>query len=259
MKHIVPVISGKGGVGKSTVAANLAIALANTGAKVALIDADFYGPSIPTLFGGGTISVDHEERLIPPEKYGVKYVSLAFFLQNPDDAVIWRGPMFNKALNQLFQDVNWGNVDYCIVDMPPGTGDAQISLCQMTQLAGAVVVTTPQEVALADVRKAISMLGKMNVDLLGIVENMSGFIAPDGTRHDIFGSGGGAALAERLHVPLLAQLPLDPAIREGGDNGVPAVTHEGSSISAPFRQLALKIIEILDKKAASGQQTAVIN
>lgn len=259
MKHIVPVVSGKGGVGKSTVAANLAIALAHTGAKVALIDADFYGPSIPTLFGGGNIQVDHEQKLIPPEKFGVKYVSLAFFLQNPDDAVIWRGPMFNKALNQLFQDVNWGNVDYCIVDMPPGTGDAQISLCQMTQLSGAVVVTTPQEVALADVRKAISMLDKMDVDVLGIVENMSGFIAPDGTRHDIFGSGGGVALAERLQVPLLAQLPLDPAVREGGDTGVPAITQEGSSISEPFNQLALKILEILDKKSHSGQQTAVVN
>ncbi|MCI5065656.1 Mrp/NBP35 family ATP-binding protein [bacterium] len=257
---IVPVISGKGGVGKSTVAVNLALALAQQGKKVALIDADFYGPSIPTLLGGGEMKADHEGRLIPPERNGVKYVSLGFFLSNPDDAVIWRGPMFNKALNQLFHDVNWGVVEYCIVDMPPGTGDAQISLVQMVQIAGAVVVTTPQEVALADVRKALSMLQKVNVPVLGIVENMSGFLAPDGTRHEIFGSGGGRALAERQGVPLLGQIPLDPAIREGGDLGEPVVLEAGESAARQlFSGLATQVTTELEQESFSGQKTAIVN
>ena len=251
MKQIVPVVSGKGGVGKSTVAVNLAIALAQRGAKVALIDADFYGPSIPTLLGGGEVTPDHEGKLIPPQKFGVKYISLGFFLSNQDDAVIWRGPMFNKALHQLFEDVSWGEVDYCVIDMPPGTGDAQISLCQMVQIAGAVVVTTPQEVAMADVRKAISMLQKMNVSVLGIVENMAGFIAPDGARHDIFGNGGGEALAAKYSLPLLASIPIEPTIREGGDQGTPAVTRSGTATARIFEGLALNLIEILDSKLHS--------
>ena len=259
MRNIIAVVSGKGGVGKSTVAVNLAIALAEQGAKVALIDSDFYGPSIPTLFGGGKVSVDHDERLIPPAKFGVKYISLGFFLSNPDDAVIWRGPMFSKALQQLFSDVSWGEVDYCVVDMPPGTGDAQLSLTQMVKLAGAVVVTTPQEVALADVRKAVNMLGKVNVDVLGVVENMSGFVAPDGTRYDIFGSGGGAELARNLGVPLLGTIPLDPQIREGGDSGVPVVSQSDNRAAEPFRQVALRVIEILDKKLSSGTTLKVVN
>lgn len=259
MKFIVPVISGKGGVGKSTVAANLAVALARTGAKVALIDGDFYGPSVPTLFGGGAVVQDHEGRLVPPMKYGVKYISLGFFLQNPDDAIVWRGPMFNKALNQLFNDVNWGDVDYCIVDMPPGTGDAQISLSQLVKLAGAVVVTTPQEVALADVRKAMNMLRKVNVDILGVIENMSGFMAPDGTRHDIFGSGGGARTAESFGVPLLATIPIEPKVREGGDAGVPVATDQNNEVGRIFNDLALKLIAILDKNLESQPILNVIN
>lgn len=259
MKCIVPVISGKGGVGKSTVAVNLAVALAQSGAKVALIDSDFYGPSIPTLFGGGSVQVDHEQRLIPAEKFGVKYISLGFFLPNPDDAVVWRGPMFNKALTQMFQDVNWGEVDYCVVDMPPGTGDAQISLAQLVRLTGAVVVTTPQEVALADVRKSVNMLSKVNVDVLGIVENMSGFVAPDGSRHDIFGSGGGAALAQKFKVPLLAQLPIDIAIRAGGDSGKPIAADLDAPAGRIFRELALKLVEIIDTKLAAEPALRVVN
>lgn len=259
MNRIIPVISGKGGVGKSTVAVNLAIAIASSGAKVALIDSDFYGPSIPTLLGGGEVQVDHEEKLIPPIKFGIKYISLGFFLRNPDDAIVWRGPMFNKALQQLFQDVNWGEVDYCVVDMPPGTGDAQISLAQMVKLAGAVVVTTPQEVALADVRKAINMLQKVNVEVLGIVENMAGFVTPDGKSYDIFGSGGGRDLAQKLGLPLLASIPIDMQIREGGDKGIPAACEAASTAGRNFHQLALKLIEILDKKGASESALKVVS
>lgn len=258
MKNIIAVVSGKGGVGKSTVAVNLAISLAQSGAKVALIDSDFYGPSIPTMLGGGQVIPDHEGRLIPPEKHGIKYISLGFFLQNPDDAIIWRGPMFNKALSQLFQDVNWGEVDYCVVDMPPGTGDAQISLTQMVRLAGAVVVTTPQELALADVRKAMNMLRKVNVEILGVVENMSGFTAPDGKRFDIFGQGGGGKTAADFGVPLLGSIPIQPEIREGGDSGNPVtVSRPESEAAAGFRAIALQITDILDKKQASVGQSAL--
>ena len=243
MEKIIPVVSGKGGVGKSTVAANLAIALAQKGHKVALVDCDFYGPSVPTLFGGGVVKPDHEQKLIPPQKFGVKYISIGFFLQNPDDPVIWRGPMFAKALNQLFGDVNWGAVDYCIVDMPPGTGDAQLSMAQSLKVFGAVVVTTPQEVALADVRKAINMLAKVNVPVLGIVENMAGFKAPDGTVHQIFGEGGGEQLASTLNVPLLVKIPIDTAIREGGDAGEPVVAGENNGVKESFYTLADNLLE----------------
>jgi ATP-binding protein involved in chromosome partitioning len=256
--QIVPVISGKGGVGKSTVAVNLAVALARTGAKVGLIDSDFYGPSIPTLLGGGEVIPDHEEKLVPPSKYGIKYISLGFFLRHPDDAVIWRGPMFNKALHQMFEDVSWGALDYMIIDMPPGTGDAQLSLSQMVKLAGAVVVTTPQEVALADVRKSINMLKKVNVDVLGIVENMSGLPMPDGTMMPIFGSGGGEKTAKEFGVPLLAQLPIDPAIREGGDAGTPIAAGE-SKIATVFQGLAEKVISILDEKKRSEPGLKIVN
>ncbi len=259
MKNIIAVASGKGGVGKSTVAANLSIALAQSGAKVALIDSDFYGPSIPTMFGGGKVIPDHEGRLIPPEKFGVKYISLGFFLQNPDDAVIWRGPMFTKALQQLFQDVNWGEVDICVVDLPPGTGDAQLSLAQMVKLSGAVVVTTPQEVAMADVRKAINMFGKVNVEVLGIVENMSGFVAPDGKRYDIFGAGGGKKLSEQFGLPLLVSIPIDQSIREGGDRGEPVASGSDSPSKTAFTELALQITSILDKKRDSESTLKVVN
>lgn len=252
MRHIIPVISGKGGVGKSTVAVNLAVALAQTGASVALIDADLYGPSIPTLLGAGTIQPDHEGKLIPPQKYGLKYISLGFFLKHPDDPVIWRGPMFNKALTQMFQDVAWGTPDYCIVDMPPGTGDAQISLTQIAKLSGAVVVTTPQEVALADVRKAVNMLARVSVPVLGIVENMAGFKGADGKVVDIFGAGGGAKLAESLGVPLLASIPIDIDIRRGGDDAKPVALEPQSPAGKIFHDLALSLMRGLDTYQSQG-------
>jgi ATP-binding protein involved in chromosome partitioning len=259
MKQIVPVVSGKGGVGKSTISVNLAVALAKGGSKVALIDSDFYGPSIPTLLGGGEVKPDPVGRLIPPEKHGVKYISIGFFLRSPDDAVIWRGPMFNKGLTQLFQDVNWGEIDICIVDMPPGTGDAQISLSQNLKLAGAVVVTTPQEVALADVRKAVNMLAKVNVPVLGIVENMSGFVTPEGKTYDIFGAGGGHKLAESIGVPLLASIPIDISVRTGGDTGHPAACDADSAAGRTFFELALKLRDILDKKLQSQPGLKIVN
>lgn len=259
MKNIIPVISGKGGVGKSTVAVNLAIALSQSGARVALIDSDFYGPSIPTLMGGGEVQPDNNGKLIPPSKYGIKYISLGFFLQNPDDPIIWRGPMFNKALTQLFQDVNWGEVDYCIVDMPPGTGDAAISLSQMVKLTGAVVVTTPQEVALADVRKSINMLKKVNVPLLGIVENMSGFVSPDGAVHYIFGQGGGEKTAKEFGTSLLASIPIDPAIRQGGDDGLPIVFQANSPTALAFHTLAKEVMDIIDARVFSEPTLNIVN
>jgi len=255
---VIAVISGKGGVGKSTVAVNLAISLAKTGAKVGLIDSDFYGPSIPTLMGGGQVVPDHEERLIPPAKYGIKYISLGFFLRHPDDAVIWRGPMFNKALNQMFADVSWGVLDYMIVDMPPGTGDAQLSLSQLVKLAGAVVVTTPQEVALADVRKSINMLKKVNVDVLGIIENMAGLPLPDGSLIPVFGAGGGEKTAKEFGVPLLASLPIDLAIREGGDAGTPVASGDGASAQV-FRKVADAVVSILNERAAAAPQMKIVN
>ncbi|MDZ4786201.1 MAG: Mrp/NBP35 family ATP-binding protein [bacterium] len=259
MSKIIAVVSGKGGVGKSTVAVNLALSIAKIGHKVALIDCDFYGPSIPTLLGSGTITVDHEEKLIPAEKHGIKYISIGFFLPNPDEAVIWRGPMFHTAMKQMFSDVNWGVVDYFVVDMPPGTGDAQISLTQNYPLAGAVVVTTPQEVALSDVRKSINMLIKVNVPVIGIVENMAGFITPDGKRHDIFGSGGGAAIAKKFGLPLLASLPLDPTVREGGDLGKPVACEDNHPIAKIFLDLANSVLGIVEEISAKKPQLTVVN
>lgn len=247
MKKIVAVASGKGGVGKSTVAVNLAVALANSAdsasgqKKVALIDIDFYGPSVPTLMGGGEVRVDHEEKFIPPLKWGVKYISIAFFLKNPDDPVIWRGPMFGKGIQQLLTDVSWGDVDIAVVDMPPGTGDAQLSLSQLVPLTGAVLVTTPQEVSLADVRRALNMFRRVNVPVLGIVENMAGFVTPSGEKFDIFGAGGGEQLAQQYGVPLLASIPIDTAIREGGDRGKPVAADPSLPSHRYYQELAQRV------------------
>ncbi len=261
MKHVVAVASGKGGVGKSTVAANLAVALANgeSKKKVALIDVDFYGPSIPTLMGGGELKVDEKEKFIPALRYGVKYISIAFFLQNPDDPIVWRGPMFGKAINQLFHDVNWGDIDIAIVDMPPGTGDAQLSLSQMVSLSGAVVVSTPQEVALADVRRAIKMFEKVNVDVLGVVENMAGFITPAGERYDIFGTGGGEALSSTYDLPMLASLPIDMAVREGGDTGEPIAIAPDTTCGSIFHELANSLLAALERKEAAQPSLKIVN
>lgn len=264
MKTIVAVASGKGGVGKSTVAANLAVALANRpggeSKKVALVDVDFYGPSIPTLMGSNEpLGTDQNQKIIPAMKYGVKYISIGLFLKNPDDPVVWRGPMFGKAISQLFEDVNWGEVDICLVDMPPGTGDAQLSLSQLVQLSGALVVTTPQEVAVADVRRAINMFGKVQVDVLGVVENMSGFVTPSGERFDIFGSGGGEELSERYGIPLLGKVPIEMSIREGGDRGEPGAYQSDTEVARVFQELGDKLLEQLDSAKASQPALKVVN
>src|SRR5215204_4485061 len=224
VRNIVAVSSGKGGVGKSTVAVNLAVSLSLDGARVGLMDADVYGPNVPIMLGASDARPEVEgNRLVPIEAYGVKLMSMAF-LQPGDKPMIVRGPILHGLVKQFLSDVKWGQLDYLIVDMPPGTGDVQLSLAQLVPVQGAVLVTTPQDVAIADVRRALRMFETVAIPVLGIVENMSYFIAPDtGTRYNIFGEGGGELLAKRYHVPFLGAVPLGIEVREGGDKGVPVV------------------------------------
>ncbi|NMF62769.1 sodium:proton antiporter [Brasilonema octagenarum UFV-E1] len=248
VKNIIAVSSGKGGVGKSTVAVNVAVALAQTGAKVGLLDADIYGPNDPTMLGLGEAemvvrSTDKGEILEPAFNYGVKLVSMGFLIDR-DQPVIWRGPMLNGVIRQFLYQVEWGEIDYLIVDMPPGTGDAQLTLAQAVPMVGAVIVTTPQNVALLDSRKGLRMFQQMNVPIIGIVENMSYFIPPDmpDKQYDIFGSGGGSKTAAELGVPLLGCVPLEISTRIGGDKGVPVVVAEPESPSAQaLKAIALTI------------------
>ena len=243
--HTIAVASGKGGVGKSTVAVNLAVGLAQRGARVGLLDADIYGPSIPIMMGTNERPViDATGRFITPfDRWGVRFMSLGF-LVDKDAAVIWRGPMVMKAIEQLLRDVAWGELDVLVVDMPPGTGDAQLTLSQKVRLSGAVIVTTPQDVALADAIKGVSMFRKVGVPVLGIVENMSTFLCPHcGNRTDIFGHGGGRREAGRLDAPFLGEIPLDASIREGGDAGRPVVVADpASTIAASFLSVADKVL-----------------
>jgi ATP-binding protein involved in chromosome partitioning len=224
VRHAIAVASGKGGVGKSTVAVNLAAALANTGASVGLLDADVYGPSIPIMLGMRSARPTvRDGKLVPIERFGMKMMSVGF-IAGEETPVIWRGPLVGKLVQQFLADVDWGELDYLIVDLPPGTGDAQLTLTQVAPLAGAVIVTTPQDVALEDVNRGVRMFEKVNVPVLGIVENMAYFVCTEcGSRHEIFAHGGGAEAAKRFEVPFLGEIPLEPAIREGGDTGVPIV------------------------------------
>ncbi|MFB2923068.1 MULTISPECIES: Mrp/NBP35 family ATP-binding protein [Aerosakkonema] len=238
VKNILAVSSGKGGVGKSTVAVNVAVALAQSGAKVGLIDADIYGPNTPTMLGLADAKVTVQqtasgEILEPAFNHGVKLVSMGFLIGR-DQPVIWRGPMLNGIIRQFLYQVQWGELDYLIVDMPPGTGDAQLTLIQAVPMAGAVIVTTPQNVALLDSRKGLKMFQQMGVSVLGIVENMSYFIPPDlpDRQYDIFGSGGGEKTAAELGVPLLGCVPLEISLRQGGDRGLPIVVADPDSASA---------------------------
>ncbi len=251
VKNTVAVSSGKGGVGKSTVAVNLALALSGTGVAVGLVDSDIYGPDIPLMMGARSRPGMFENKIIPVESHGVKLISIGFFV-NESEPIVWRGPMIHSAIQQFLRDVNWGALDYLIFDMPPGTGDAQLSLSQVIPLSGALVVTTPQDVALLDVRKAIAMFRRMNVPLLGIVENMSAFLCPHcGEPTPIFGEGGGRRLGEEMGVPLLGQIPLDPETRKGGDEGLPIVIRSPDSPQAEtFRKLAEAVAARLSTVAA---------
>lgn len=252
VKNIVAVSSGKGGVGKSTVAVNIAVSLAQTGAKVGLIDADIYGPNAPLMLGlsGANVVVgqgDNGEVLEPAFNHGIKLVSMDFLIDR-DQPVIWRGPMLNGVIRQFLYQVQWGELDYLVVDLPPGTGDAQLTLAQAVPMAGAVIVTTPQSVALTDARRGLKMFQQLQVPVIGIVENMSYFVPPDmpDKRYDIFGSGGGQKTAEELGIPLLGSVPLEMPVRDGGDCGVPIVVSQPASaaataLTAIAKQVAAKI------------------
>jgi ATP-binding protein involved in chromosome partitioning len=232
IKRVLAVASGKGGVGKSTVSVNLACALQRLGARVGLLDCDIYGPSIPLMMGiHERPTINEKEQIIPPENYGVKLMSMGFLLEG-DQPVIWRGPMIMKTIQQFVHSVDWGDLDMLLVDLPPGTGDAQLSLCQTVPLDGGVIVTTPQEASLGVVRKGIAMFQKVNVPILGIIENMSYFTAPGGERVDIFGHGGGQIEARRQNLTFLGEIAIFTTIREGGDKGVPVVVSEPQSLAA---------------------------
>jgi ATP-binding protein involved in chromosome partitioning len=245
VKNVIAVASGKGGVGKSTVAVNLAAGLADRGARVGLFDADVYGPNVPRMVAADQRpQATAEDSIVPPEKFGVKLMSMAF-LVGEDDPIIWRGPMVHKVITQLTEDVEWGDLDYLVLDLPPGTGDTQLTVLQTMPLTGAVVVTTPQQVAVDDARKGLRMFGRHDTTVLGIVENMSTFVCPDcGGEHDIFGEGGGEAFAEEVDMPFLGSIPLDPRVREGGDSGEPAVLSE-TGVGDAFRTLAGNVADMV--------------
>jgi ATP-binding protein involved in chromosome partitioning len=245
VKRIIAIASGKGGVGKSTCSANLACALAHLGARVGLLDCDIYGPSIPLMMGvNEKPTVNEAERLVPPSNHGVKVMSIGLLVSD-DQAVIWRGPMITKTIQQFLLAVEWGDLDFLLVDLPPGTGDAQLSLCQTVPLDGGVIITTPQEASLGVVRKGITMFNKVNVPILGIVENMSYFTAPNGERVEIFGHGGGKAEAARQNVPFLGEIPLFTEIREGGDRGLPITV---STPNHPAGKVFIQIAETVRKQ-----------
>ncbi len=246
VRHVIAVASGKGGVGKSTVAANLAVAFQRNGASTGLCDCDLYGPSIALMFGSRERPTATEEnRIIPIEECGLKLMSMGFLLEDDAPAIL-RGPMVTRYTQQFLRQVEWGDLDFLILDLPPGTGDIQLTIVQTVALAGAVIVTTPQEVALIDARKAASMFAKVNVPVLGIVENMSYFLSNDGARHDIFGAGGGQREAARLRVPLLGQIPIDIPTREAGDRGRPiTAVSPDSPVSAGFLKIAEKLRDAL--------------
>lgn len=246
VKNVVLVAAGKGGVGKSTVAANLAVALKMHGAATGLLDADIYGPSVPIIMGvqgePKQIDVDGGRKIQPATAHGLPVMSIGFFL-DPEQAVIWRGPMLGKALHQLMADVHWGDLDYLVVDMPPGTGDVQITFSQQLKVSGALLVATPQQVALADVVRAKSMFDKVMIPIVGMVENMSYFICDGcGKKHEIFSRGGAQRAAERFNIPFLGEIPITPALREGGDQGVPILVQDPHSVvSKSFLEIAAKL------------------
>ncbi len=256
--HFIAISSGKGGVGKSTVAVNLAVALHLAGAKVGLIDADVYGPNVPMMLGVTKPPEQHDKKILPAEGHGIKIISMSFFVPE-DTAVVWRGPMVHTAIQQFFRDVEWGQLDYLLIDLPPGTGDAQLTLSQLVPLRGAITVTTPQEVALHDVRKGMMMFQKVNLPILGIIENMSYYVCGHCShRTEIFSHGGGRQAAEKLGIPFLGEIPIDPAIRTGGDAGMPImIADPGSPQALAFQKIAATLDETLKAKAGEKSQSTL--
>lgn len=238
IRNAIAVASGKGGVGKSTVAVNVAVVLAQSGARVGLLDADIYGPNVPTMMGVHSLPATMSDKLTPAESYGVKLMSIGFLVK-PNQPLIWRGPMLHSAIRQFLSDVDWGELDYLVIDLPPGTGDAALSLAQSMPLSGGVIVTLPQQVSLDDARRGLEMFRQLDVPIFGVVENMSYLELPDGTRMDIFGTGGGERLAAEAGVPFIGAIPMDPAVRAGGDQGVPVVvSHPDSPVAKALNDVA---------------------
>ena len=252
IRNAVAIASGKGGVGKSTVAVNVAVSLAASGARVGLLDADIYGPNIPTMMGVQRLPDSTDGKLVPAEAFGVKVMSIGFLVKS-DQPLIWRGPMLHSAIRQFLTDVAWGELDYLIVDLPPGTGDAGLSLAQTLPLSGGVIVTLPQQVSLDDARRGLEMFRQLNVPIIGVVENMSYLELPDGSKMDIFGSGGGELLARQSGVPFIGSIPMDPTVREGGDSGVPVV------VGAPDSMVAKALTSITKDVAAKISVAALSN
>jgi ATP-binding protein involved in chromosome partitioning len=256
IRNAIAIASGKGGVGKSTVAVNVAVSLAQTGARVGLLDADIYGPNIPTMMGVVSLPPPTKEKLTPAEAYCVKLMSIGFLVK-PDQPLIWRGPMLHSAIRQFLSDVEWGELDYLIVDLPPGTGDAALSLTQSLPLSGGIIVTLPQLVSLEDARRGMEMFRQLNVPILGVVENMSYLELPDGSRMDIFGTGGGEQLAKEGKVPFLGTIPIDAKVRAGGDNGRPVIIEDPKSPAANALRSIAEVIAAKISVAALEKNAAI--
>lgn len=259
IRNAIAVGSGKGGVGKSTVSVNIAVALAQSGARVGLMDADIYGPNVPTMLGIERLPPPQGQRLIPALAYGIKVISMGLLVK-PGQPLIWRGPMLNSAIRQFLGDVEWGELDYLIIDLPPGTGDASLSLAQALPLSGAVIVTLPQLVSLEDASRGLNMFKTLEVPILGIIENMSYLDLPDGTRMDIFGSGGGEQLAQATDTPFLGKVPIDQNVRIGGDSGKPiVVSHPDSAVAKSLKEIAESLAARVSVAALSGTNEVQIN
>jgi ATP-binding protein involved in chromosome partitioning len=253
--HAIAVASGKGGVGKSTEAYKLAASQAHLGARVGLMDADIYGPNIPTMMGVEQLPPAKDGKISPAEAYGVKFISIGFLVKR-DQPLIWRGPMLHSAIRQFVQDVHWGEIDYLIIDLPPGTGDASLSVAQTLPLTGGVIVTLPQQVSLDDARRGLEMFRQLDVPIFGVVENMSYLELPDGSRMDIFGAGGGERLANEAGVPYMGAVPMDPAVREGGDGGKPIVaTHPDTPVAKALANIAEEVLARINE--TKSQDTTI--
>lgn len=259
IRNAVAIASGKGGVGKSTVAVNVAVELARSGARVGLLDADIYGPNVPTMMGVDRLPPVTGDKLIPAEAYGVKLMSIGFMVK-PNQPLIWRGPMLHSAIRQFLSDVEWGELDYLIIDLPPGTGDAALSLAQSLPLSGGVIVTLPQMVSLEDARRGLEMFRQLDVPIFGVVENMSYLELPDGSRMDVFGNGGGERLARESGVPFIGAIPMDPEVRQGGDAGRPVtVANPESPVSRALNEIAGSIAAAVSVAAMRGSNFVPIN